>query len=430
MNRRKLIRTALGSAAYLSLMGCRGKADHSARSKADDSIAEKLADAPAPPPPKQPNGAHAVVIIHLDGGIDPVLTTLPRIRDQVNAEVDVPYDPAAIAGTAALPLGPHFAELSPFADRLAIINGVNVDTANHTTGWGQIVRLRTRAFPTMPTILDIIAGHRPDAALPTLHFGAGRGVMYSSEHADGYLSFDLHADDPNRLRALAQTLSAQGQELRGLGQSAELSNTAASYEAVAKLADKLATTPKFEEVGWGQPTVEKYHLQKTLWALEHDLTSTAYIRVRPQLSWDSHNHNLLRQGLASSAWVPPFARFLGELSKTQGPHGLLSESTLVVVASEIGRFPRLNGNAGKDHFPELPVMFFGHGIAAGSAFGDVDERMAARPVDLTSGRAVASNQGHSVRLDDIGATVLHLAGIDPSPYGYNGADLRFLRRAG
>jgi hypothetical protein len=54
--------------------------------------------------------------------------------------------------------------------------------------------------------------------------------------------------------------------------------------------------------------------------------------------------------------------------------------------------------------------------------------MEALPVSLASGEAVAQG-GHKLQLDDLGATLLHRAGIDPGLYGYNGELLRFLEAA-
>lgn len=429
--RREFLRWGVGAGAASLLTAC-GRKRNDAPSPAET--------APAPGSGPNPSivaaaggrgaarrtGVRSIVLIHLDGGIDPVLTTLPRHRDQVHAEVDVPYEPEEIAGSEAVPLGPHFRDLAPFADRLAILNGVAVDSANHETGWVQVPRLRTRAFATMPTILDIIGGHRDSQPLATLHFGQNRRTMYSSGHADAFETLELAGASVEELRLVAHRMRGQAEALRKIGGVAEVDNTAANYSAVGAFAERLITTPQYKEEDWGPRNAVSYHLQRLLWALENDLVATSFVRVRSDYNWDSHNHNLLRQEQATAGFLPKFVNFLRELDNRKGPAGRLSDSTLVIVCSEIGRFPRLNGNQGKDHFPELPVMFYGAGIKGNASYGDVDERLIARPIDLATGRA-ANNGGHNVYLDDVGATVLRIAGIAPDPYGYQGADLTFLR---
>jgi uncharacterized protein (DUF1501 family) len=80
--------------------------------------------------------------------------------------------------------------------------------------------------------------------------------------------------------------------------------------------------------------------------------------------------------------------------------GLLDE-TLVVVMSEMGRTPRINGNAGRDHWTYCySVMFAGAGIRGGTVCGASDAQAAYvkdRPVSPA----------------DICATIYRCLGIDP-----------------
>src|SRR5256885_9782866 len=80
--------------------------------------------------------------------------------------------------------------------------------------------------------------------------------------------------------------------------------------------------------------------------------------------------------------------------------GLLDE-TLVVVMSEMGRTPKINGNGGRDHWTYCySVMRAGAGIRGGSVCGASDAQAAYvkdRPVSTA----------------DICATIYHCLGIDP-----------------
>jgi hypothetical protein len=124
------------------------------------------------------------------------------------------------------------------------------------------------------------------------------------------------------------------------------------------------------------------------------------------------------------------ARFLDELSRRRTRRGPLSAQTLVLIGSEIGRFPALNTAHGKDHFPEAPLVLFGAGINAGggkgAAYGRTGADMAALPVSSRTGQEAPSGN-HAVQLDDVGTTLLHLGGVsDPGVYGYVGRVLEFL----
>jgi arylsulfatase A-like enzyme len=80
--------------------------------------------------------------------------------------------------------------------------------------------------------------------------------------------------------------------------------------------------------------------------------------------------------------------------------GLL-ESTLVVVTGDMGRSPRVNGKAGRDHWPQCGfALFAGGGTRPGVVHG-VTDKIAAFPTD------------HPVSAGDLVATVYHLVGVDP-----------------
>src|SRR5262249_35438330 len=80
--------------------------------------------------------------------------------------------------------------------------------------------------------------------------------------------------------------------------------------------------------------------------------------------------------------------------------GLL-DTTLVVWVGEFGRSPRINQNAGRDHWPQCyPALLAGGGVKPGLVYGASD-RIGAYP-------ALAP-----VRPDDLAATLFHLLGIAP-----------------
>src|SRR5262249_9205403 len=128
-------------------------------------------------------------------------------------------------------------------------------------------------------------------------------------------------------------------------------------------------------------------------------------------------------------YFPLLARFLEEAKRRSTPFGSVFDNLLIVVTSELGRFPRLNDDQGKDHFPETPVLFLGRRINTGgghgAAFGATGREMEAVPLRLSDGRPVGKD-GYRVQLDDVGATLLQLTGVNPRSYGYDGRILDFL----
>jgi hypothetical protein len=113
-------------------------------------------------------------------------------------------------------------------------------------------------------------------------------------------------------------------------------------------------------------------------------------------NWDTHesNFNTLRSDL-----LPKLDAAIATLFRDLADRGMLG-STLVVVTGEFGRTPRINQNAGRDHWgPAFTVAVGGGGIKGGRVVGASDRR-AERPA--------ADPRGP----EDLAATIYHLLGID------------------
>ena len=112
--------------------------------------------------------------------------------------------------------------------------------------------------------------------------------------------------------------------------------------------------------------------------------------------WDLHENNfgMLRQHL------PILDQFTSALVTDLDERGMLDE-TLVVVMGEMGRTPRINGKAGRDHWPQCGfVLLFGGGTKRGVVLGTTDQ-LAANVTD------------RPVSAGDLAATLYQLLGVDP-----------------
>lgn len=84
--------------------------------------------------------------------------------------------------------------------------------------------------------------------------------------------------------------------------------------------------------------------------------------------WDMHNN--IEAGIKSQ--VPAFDQAFATLIRDLDGRGLL-DSTLVCIASEFGRTPKINGNAGRDHWPKVfSVVMAGGGLKKGIVYGSSD----------------------------------------------------------
>src|SRR4051794_32420283 len=121
------------------------------------------------------------------------------------------------------------------------------------------------------------------------------------------------------------------------------------------------------------------------------------------LGWDTHWDHFQ----ACEGWLlPGLDRALSALLDDLAARGLLDE-TLVVCLSEMGRTPRVNGRAGRDHWVgSYCALFAGAGVQRGVVYGKSD-KLAAYVID----------EGVSPR--DLLATVYHLCGVPSDAIVYD-----------
>ncbi|MEC8557502.1 MAG: DUF1501 domain-containing protein [Planctomycetota bacterium] len=106
--------------------------------------------------------------------------------------------------------------------------------------------------------------------------------------------------------------------------------------------------------------------------------------------WDMHNQittNFNQQ-------MPALDQGLSVLLNDLDSRGLL-DTTLVMVSSEFGRTPKINSNAGRDHWPKVfSVMLAGGGIKRGNIYGASDPTAAEPDLDAVSPENLATTMYH------------------------------------
>ena len=110
--------------------------------------------------------------------------------------------------------------------------------------------------------------------------------------------------------------------------------------------------------------------------------------------WDMHDN--IENGIRRQ--VPALDQGFAALIEDLDQRGLL-DSTLVCLASEFGRTPKINGTAGRDHWPKVfSVVMAGGGIKNGMTYG-------------TSNATASEPDENAVTVEDWAATIYNRIGI-------------------
>jgi uncharacterized protein (DUF1501 family) len=369
------------------------------------------------------------------GGMDAVYTIDPKTTKEVARGIDIPYRASAIVAAGPVRLAPTFRPLERWGARLAVVNGFRQNSANHQSGLAHVTRCKSHTAPSMPTLLDILGSRRGDEAVGSMSIAADFATAFSPQYLgqpgkyfygnNAGLFDHLDRAQPEDLQTAARVLLRQAESLGRHRLTAQDLTTAENLKMSSALLARAAVAPKFTPVPW-KHALEAHlegstDLQRALWLLEHGMTRCVTVSVGRQ-NFDTHVDNPYQADMTSYLAMA-LDKVFEELDRRVVAGRRMSDQTLVVVGSEIGRFPRINTANGKDHFPQAPYLLFGAPVRPG-AYGATDAEMIAMPVSLTTGRP--QRGGHSLQIDDLGTTLLALDGVTPEVYGYTGRRLRFL----
>ena len=130
-------------------------------------------------------------------------------------------------------------------------------------------------------------------------------------------------------------------------------------------------------------------------------------------SWDTHANNDADQATLWEGLFQGLSRMMALLRATPGESKTtLAEETVVVVLSEMGRTPLLNGAGGKDHWPYTSAMLLGPGVSGGRVTGGYDAGYYGRLINPITGEP--DDNGQALSAEALGATLLQLADLDPA----------------
>jgi hypothetical protein len=210
-----------------------------------------------------------------------------------------------------------------------------------------------------------------------------------------------------RLQDRVSLLTALDDQRRLLERSAEAERYhRRHHSAVSLLSGGRTRGALFDVANADDKTQERYGRNKFGWSLllagrlVEAGVSLVQVNLGRTSTWDLHEANF---PILKDLLLPPTDRALSALLDDLEARGLLQD-TLIVVASEFGRTPRINQakNPGRDHWGKVQtVLLAGGGVKGGRVIGASDKL-----------GAVPAADPHTP--DDLAATIYQALGIPRS----------------
>ncbi|MFN0196686.1 MAG: DUF1501 domain-containing protein [Planctomycetaceae bacterium] len=369
--------------------------------------------------------AKSIIFLFLEGG--PPHQDMWDPKPDAPLEVRGPFQPisSSVPGTFVLE---HCHRSAAIADKFTIVRSHTHNDNGHTTGYHYVMTGRKPIFadgdnpipnnefyPSVGSVVSHELGSK--GAIPSYiniphPMGAGGPGFYGAEHAPFVIEGDPSQPDfevkdlrltsgisEDRLSLRRKLLSGVERRLnRAQGRASTMSTY---YEK----AYTLITSPEVQQafdITLEPPELrERYGMsqfgQCTLMARRLIEAGCRFVGVDGP-GWDVHFNCFpsLKGDL-----IPPTDQAFSALINDMEQRGLLKE-TLVVMMGEMGRTPRVNAQAGRDHWSMAQtIIFAGAGIKPGQVIGATD-------------RDAAAVTDTPVSISDLLRTIHNILGIDAS----------------
>jgi hypothetical protein len=286
----------------------------------------------------------------------------------------------------------NLAQTAQIADKLTIVRGMTHGEAAHERGTHNMFTGYRPSpaiqFPSIGAVVSHELGSRknlpPYVCVPGIpNEFAGTGYLSTaygpfslgSDPANkGFKVRDLNMRDgitPERFDRRRNILSTVDEHFRTLEKSDALSAMDSFYQAAYALVSSKDAREAFNLAAEKEETRKQYGENE---AGQRMLMARRLVESGVRLvsltygGWDFHSN--IANGTNNS--LPKFDQAFAALIRDLEQRGLL-DTTLVMVSSEFGRTPKINKDAGRDHWPRVfSVVFAGGGFKKGYVHGSSD----------------------------------------------------------
>ena len=394
----------------------------------------QLLQAEEAPRPRRAGRAKSVILLYLLGGA--ATQDMIDLKPNAPAEIRGEFNPIA-TNVNGIRISEHLPKMSRWMHKIALVRSLNHRAGCHNTlpsytGLEQLLdntNTRDTYPPSMGSVCELLrqagnAGDRssdlPDYVYMPCYLGWGQAIRRPGPYA-GFLGqrYDALYTEVTPYRSMTGPTPAPGRPVTVLGEPRLPDSTLTEGVTIDRLQSRRSLMNQIDDQlrqVETQPGIDRFNrTQRRAFNLLTSAETRAAFDVQqedPRLRdrygrtlfgncsliarrlverdvrfvnvtwdlfwdrvpinydcWDTHSNNF---STLKNVNLPEFDQVYSTLLEDLETRGLLDE-TLVVVMSEMGRTPRVNANAGRDHWTYCYGMWFaGAGIRGGTVVGESD----------------------------------------------------------
>lgn len=369
----------------------------------------------------QPVKKKAVILVWLAGG--PSHIDMYDLKPDAPAEFRGEFSPIK-TNVPGIDFGEHLPLQAKIADKLAIVRSAWHTNAGHgmgsqwmMTGYQPTIEVNDNIYPSMGSVVAKMRGPN-EPGLPA-YVNLPRQVQFGSAAYLG-ASFNPFApdNDPNQDSFSVRNLKLPGRvdlsrlerrqdllkEMDGIRRDVDLKGDIEGLDTFYRDAIEMVTSDKAQKAFKIQDEDAKLREeygrndlgQSCLLARRLVEAGVTFVAVQAGGGWDTHGDNFkqLKDNL-----LPKYDRAIAALVTDLHNRGI-ADDVLVMSFGEFGRTPRINPQAGRDHWPgAASILYAGGGLKMGQVIGTTDAK-AEYPTTKPAS------------VGDVLSTMYHVLGID------------------
>jgi hypothetical protein len=343
-----------------------------------------------------PNNRKAVILIWQAGG--PSHLDMYDLKPDAPAEFRGEFRPIA-TNVAGVDISEHLPLQARIMDKLAIVRSGCHTNAGHgmgsqwmLTGWQPTIEVNDNIYPCIGSVAARMKGPnepgmpayvnlpRPLGLGKAAYLGASFNPFSpdSDPNSDGFQVRNLKLSgrvDLARLDRREQLL----RRLDGIRRDVDTKGDILGIDKFYRDALEMVTNDKAQQAFNVQSEPAKLRDeygrndlgQSCLLARRLVEAGVTFVAIQAGGGWDTHGDNFkqLKDNL-----LPKYDRAVSALVTDLYDRGLQND-VLVMAMGEFGRTPRINGGAGRDHWPQaMSVLYAGGGLRMGQAIGTTNDK--------------------------------------------------------